>query len=120
MAEPLLQLRLDGIIGGALEEVERALDVTVVDFPGHIAIAAITGLGETPRISKGIGDAAQGGTDHHGAVAVLLALVREDAPAGADAVRIGNGGASEFQDLHGRSRLVTTLRIVHREVAISV
>ena len=120
MAEPLLQLRFDGIIGGAFEQVECTLDVAVVDFPGHIAIAAIARLGETPCISKGIGDATQGGADHHGAVAVLLAFVRQNASAGADAVRIGNGGTSEFQDLHGRSRLVTTLRIVHREVAISV
>ena len=45
MAEPLLQFRLDGIIGGALEQVERTLNVAVVDFPGHIAIASIAGLG---------------------------------------------------------------------------
>ena len=118
MAEPLFELRLDGIIGGALQQVECALDVAVVDVTGHVAVAAIAGLGQAPCVSKGIGDAAQGGTDHHGAVAVLLALVRENTSAGADAVRIGNGGASEFQDLHGRSRLVTTLRIVHREVAV--
>ena len=102
MAESLLEFGLDGVVCGTLEQVERALDVAVVDLTGHIAVAAISGLGEAPGVAEGIGDAAQGGTNHHGTVSVLLALVSKDATAGADAVRIGNGGASEFQDLHGQ------------------
>ena len=118
VAQALLEFGLYGGIGVAFEQVQGALDVAVADVAGHGAVVAIALTGQASGFGQGVGNAAEGRTDHQGAVALGLALVRQHASASADAVGIGNGRTSEFQDLHGKSRLGITLRMGWLQVAV--